>query len=136
VPPGPLARASALLLPALGAVAAYGAWLGWDQAYDVDPRTGTSSGPYEAWQVVGCVLTLVVVAAVAGARDGLVPALLALPVASTATWSLQAAARDDSGLWPVGALLVLTGTVAGTAAVAGAAEALAGRRRRGGTGAG
>jgi hypothetical protein len=50
---------------AAAAVAAYWGWLGWDTEYRVDPVTHVESGPYEAWQVIGCVLTLVVVAAVA-----------------------------------------------------------------------
>ena len=30
------------------------AWMGWDDEYQIDPRTQVASGPYEAWQVVGC----------------------------------------------------------------------------------
>jgi hypothetical protein len=42
--------ASAVAAPSVGAW--YG-WLGWDSTYQVDPTTQVSSGPYEAWQVVG-----------------------------------------------------------------------------------
>ncbi|MET8086634.1 hypothetical protein [Micromonospora sp. NPDC005237] len=92
-------------------------WLGWDTGYTVDARTGATSGPYEPWQVIGCVLTLVLLAALAAWR--LSPWLVApvMTVAFTAAWSRQAASRDDSGLWVVGAVLVLVGMAVGSTAV-------------------
>jgi len=45
-------------------VAAYLAWLGWDQQRNPD-----GSGPYEAWQVAGLALTLAVVAAASSWRS-------------------------------------------------------------------
>ena len=62
-------------------------------------------------------LTLVVIAVVAGRR--LRPALVVLPmtVAFTAAWSINAARTDDSGMWPIGAFMVLLGMLAGTAVV-------------------
>lgn len=107
-------------------VAIWFGWLGWDTEYQVD-AAGNQSGPYEVWQVAGCVLSLmaVLVAAVfAGVRK--FPAAAALTVAFTAAWTVSAAASDDSGLFAVGALLVLGGMAMGTALVA----TLAGLARR------
>lgn len=42
-----------------------------------------------------------------------------MPVAFTAAWSWTAAGADTTGLWNVGAALVLAGMLAGTAAVSG-----------------
>ncbi|MEO3768840.1 hypothetical protein [Micromonospora sp. B9E7] len=97
-------------------------WLGWDDEYTVDAQTGATSGPYQAWQMIGCVLTLVLLAALAGTR--LSPWLVALvmTVAFTAAWSWRAASTDDSGLWAVGGVLVLVGMAAGSTAVSLAAR--------------
>ncbi|GAB3933661.1 hypothetical protein [Micromonospora vulcania] len=105
-------------------------WLGWDTEYTVDPQTGASSGPYEAWQVVGCVLTLALLAALAGAR--LSPWLVApvMTVAFTVAWSWQAASTDDSGLWAVGAILVLVAMAVGSTAVSLAAQRISRRPAR------
>ncbi|MEV4119982.1 hypothetical protein [Micromonospora sp. NPDC049645] len=98
-------------------------WLGWDDEYTVDAQTGASSGPYEAWQVIGCVLTLVLLAALAGTRLSPWLAAAVMTVAFTAVWSWRAASTDDSGLWVVGGILVLVGMAVGSALVS-----LAGRR--------
>ncbi|MBM0256150.1 hypothetical protein [Micromonospora sp. 4G55] len=118
----------AALVLAVAAVATWWAWLGWDTGYTTDPETGAVSGPYQPWQVAGCVLTLALVAAVGGWR--LRPWLVApvLTVAFTAAWTVHAASTDDSGLWAVGAALVLVGTGIGTTVVSGVAHLL--RRRR------
>ncbi|MGK5441667.1 hypothetical protein ACSNN7_07555 [Micromonospora sp. URMC 105] len=118
----------AALVLAVAAVATWGAWLGWDTGYTTDPETGAVSGPYQAWQVAGCVLTLALITAVAGWR--LRPWLVApvLTVAFTAAWTVHAASTDDSGLWAVGAGLVLVGTGLGTTVVSTVAHLL-GRRR-------
>jgi hypothetical protein len=101
-------------------VATWAGWLSWQAGYRTDPLTGEVSGPYSWWQVAGCVVTLAVVAAVAARR---LSPLLVVPVmaaAFTTAWAVQAAAEDETGLWVVGAILVLIGTAAGTAAVSGA----------------
>ncbi|WCN79061.1 hypothetical protein [Micromonospora sp. LH3U1] len=102
-------------------------WLGRDTQYTVDAQTGATSGPYEPWQVIGCVLTLVLLAALAGTR--LSPWLVApvMTVAFTTAWSWQAASSDDSGLWAVGAVLVLLGMAAGSTVVCLAARRLSRR---------
>ncbi|WP_410813657.1 hypothetical protein [Micromonospora sp. 067-2] len=105
-------------------------WLGRDTHYTVEEETGATSGPYEPWQVIGCVLTLALLAALAGTR--LSPWLVApvMTVAFTVAWSWRAASADDSGLWPVGAVLVLAGMAAGSVAVSLAARRV-GRRLAG-----
>ncbi|WP_328653906.1 hypothetical protein OG598_08595 [Micromonospora sp. NBC_00330] len=104
-----------VLFLAAATVGAWILWLGWDTRYTVDAQTGASSGPYEPWQVIGCVVTLVLLAALAGTR--LSPWLVApvMTVAFTAVWSWRAAGTDDSGLWAVGAVLVLVGMAVGSA---------------------
>ncbi len=109
---------------AVGAVLTYAVWLGWDQQYQRDPVTGQPSGPYESWQVVGCVTTLAVMALLAGAaaRRGL--AVVVLPLAFTLAWSIPAARSDETGLWLVGAVGILVGTLTGTAALASTSAAV------------
>jgi hypothetical protein len=63
---------------------AWWAWLGRDTTYQVDRRTGVTSGPYEQFQVVGCVLTLLLLA-VLGAI--LLPFWL-MPVVMTACFTI------------------------------------------------
>jgi hypothetical protein len=100
---------------AAATLATWWLWLGTIKRYEVDPVTGATTGPYQPWQVVGCVLTLLVIAVVGGllTRPWLV--VIAMTVPFTVAWSVDAAAHDDSGLWPVGAVLVLAGMAIGTA---------------------
>jgi hypothetical protein len=95
------------------------AWMGWDQQYQVDPVTGVRSGPYEAWQVIGCALSLLVVfvsALWAGVRP--LPAAAALTLAFTAAWTVHAASYDDTGMYGVGMVMLLGGLSLATAVVA------------------
>lgn len=107
------------------------AWMAWDNSYQTDPAAGTTSGPYQAWQVIGCVVCLIALGVGATVR---LPAWLVvpiMPIAFTAAWSWTAASADDSGLWAVGAMLVFVGMLAGTGAVSGVTafvRATAGRR--------
>jgi hypothetical protein len=102
-------------------------WLGRDTEYQIDAN-GVQSGPYTTSQVAGCVLTLLVllVAAVLLRLHPLVAAA-AMTIAFTVAWTAQAAASDDSGLFVVGAVLVLCGSAAGTTLVAYITHAI-GRR--------
>lgn len=111
-----LTRLGGLLLAA-ATVGTWLAWLSWNTGYRIDPETGARSGPYAVWQVAGCVLTLAVVAAAGG--WWLSPWLVApvMAVAFTVPWAVQAASIDGSGLWAVGATLVLIGTAAGSGVV-------------------
>lgn len=94
--------------------ACWWAWMAWDRGYQTDPATGSTSGPYEVWQVAGCVVCLVVLCVAATVR---IPAWLVvpvMPVAFTAAWSWTAAGADGTGLWVIGAVLVFVGMVVGT----------------------
>lgn len=123
------------LLTALGlaalAVGTWGVFLGLDTTRDVDPVTGSTTGPYEAPQVIGCAVVLVVLV-VAG--TSVLPAWLAVATVAlpfTAAWSVHAATSDDSGLWVIGGTLVLVGTVGGGALVAALTRLVRGRASTG-----
>lgn len=94
------------------------AWMGWDHEYQIDPRTQVASGPYEAWQVVGCggsLLVLLVAALLLRVRWFV--ASPAMTVAFTAAWTAAAASTDDTGMYGVGTILLLLGLAAGTTVV-------------------
>ncbi|XVU21169.1 hypothetical protein ACQPZJ_28310 [Actinoplanes sp. CA-054009] len=99
-------------------LAAWAGWLGWESGYETDPETGAVSGPYAWWQVAGCVLTLIVIAAVAARWAHPLVVAAVMTVVFTAAWSAKAAGSDESGLWVVGAVLVAVGTSAGSVLVA------------------
>lgn len=120
---------------ALATTACWGVWMAWDRQY-VDPDgDGSYTGPYEPWQVVGCVLCLVVVAVLALRVLPPVAVVTTMPVAFTAAWVASAVTAPTIGasLWGLGAVMVLIGMVAGTAVVV-ALHRLFGRLRGGGGG--
>jgi hypothetical protein len=95
---------------------AWAAWLGWDQQRDVQPD-GSVTGPYEAWQVIGLVLTLLApLYWAASSRRHITDAVLGVTTGLTAAafydWS-----DDASGLFMVGVFLVAAGSFAATTAV-------------------
>ncbi|MGW0603397.1 hypothetical protein [Streptomyces sp. NPDC002640] len=94
------------------AAAAWAGWLGWDQQRDVHPD-GHTTGPYEAWQVIGLVLTLLGAVVLAASRRHHVGAVLGtatgLAVATWYDWS-----DDGSGLFVIGVFLVTAAALAGT----------------------
>lgn len=100
---------------ALVAAALWGAWLGWDRTYQV--VDGVQTGPYTAWQVIGCGACVVLATVVARffARHWL--AVLVLPpLAATGfaiPWTIDAARADDSGLFAVGAVMLWVGATIG-----------------------
>lgn len=117
-------RLVGIVVLALLAASCWWGWMAWDRSYQVDPATGDASGPYEAWQVIGCVLSLVTVCVFATTR---LPVWLVVPmmtVAFTGAWSWTAVGVDDSGLWLVGAVYVFVGMFVGTAMVSGVTAAL------------
>lgn len=122
------------LILAAATVGAWWAWLGWATGYTVDPETGATSGPYAPWQVVGCALTLAVIAAVGGWLLGPWVVAPVMTVAFTIAWAAHAASTDATGLWAVGAVLVLVGTAVGTTVVSVGVRLI--RRRRTGRTAG
>ncbi|WP_338686627.1 hypothetical protein QD712_37990 [Streptomyces acidiscabies] len=105
----------AFLVLVVVAAGLWGGWLGWDQERDVQPD-GSSTGPYEAWQVVGlgvCLLAVVVGAALWGCR-----AEVALGVSAGVTGAAYLDWSDDSsGLFIVGVLMVAVGSLVGATAV-------------------
>ncbi|MBD0327881.1 MAG: hypothetical protein ICV68_15720 [Pyrinomonadaceae bacterium] len=107
-----------VVIVAAGSALSWLAWLGWDHQYQLDPVTGVWSGPYEAWQVMGCALSLVVLfvgALLAGVRP--LPASAALTLAFTAAWTAEAAPGDDTGMYGVGMFILLVGLGIGTTVV-------------------
>lgn len=111
-------------MPAAVAVAAWAAWLGWDQRYDVRPD-GSVSGPYEGWQVGGLVLTLLVAVAWATARGHSAAAVAGttagLALAAFVDWS-----GDGDGLFMVGVALVAVAAFVCSAVVSAVTDTLRG----------
>ncbi|MFD3493026.1 hypothetical protein ACFWWB_21090 [Streptomyces sp. NPDC058690] len=105
----------AILVLAALASAVWAAWLGWDQHRDVHPD-GSTTGPYEAWQVVGLVLTLLALVYSAASRRYIAGAVLGTTVGLTAAayydWS-----DDSSGLFMVGVGMVMVGSLVVTATI-------------------
>ncbi|GLF94997.1 hypothetical protein [Streptomyces yaizuensis] len=97
------------------AAALWAAWLGWDQHRDVHPD-GSTTGPYEAWQVIGLGLTLLVAVGLAAFREYVVASVIGvtagLTVASFYDWS-----DDSTGLFGVGVGLIMMGSLAATGIV-------------------
>ncbi|GAA2305854.1 hypothetical protein OKJ48_43400 [Streptomyces kunmingensis] len=106
--------------------AAWAAWLGWDQHRDVH-ADGSTTGPYEAWQVLGLVVTLLAPAVWAASRGHRAATVFGttagLTVAAYVDWS-----DDSSGLFAVGVALLMLGSLAATATVTAVITAM----RRGG----
>ncbi|MEV7179804.1 hypothetical protein [Kitasatospora sp. NPDC093679] len=123
------------LLLLISAVAAWAVWLGWDQHHDVHPD-GSVSGPYEAWQVIGLAVTLLVPVGWAAARHRVAGAVVGTTAGLTAAafvdWS-----DDASGLFLVGVGTVMVGSLVATSVVAALVASLTrsgrpyGGRRRG-----
>jgi hypothetical protein len=122
----PVPQLVSILLLAGVSLAVWAAWLGWDQHRDVQPD-GTTTGPYEAWQVIGLVLTLLAPVYWAVSRRYIAGAVLGttvgLTIAAYYDWS-----DDSSGLFMVGVGLVMTGSLAVTAVMTMIASA----KRQGG----
>ncbi|QNE75884.1 hypothetical protein F0344_15690 [Streptomyces finlayi] len=110
-----LAQLGAVLLMAVATAAVWAAWLGWDQHRDVQPD-GSTTGPYEAWQVIGLVLTLLAAVYWATSKRYFAGAVLGttagLTVAAFYDWS-----DDSSGLFMIGVGLVAIGSFVVTAVV-------------------
>ena len=106
-------------------MAAWLGWLGWDQQRNPD-----GSGPYEAWQVVGLALTLVVVAAACSRRSAdlaqsmLVVLLMAAALTVPAAISWATEETPDASFWPLGASFLFAGTTLGLWVVAALTRAV------------
>ncbi|MEU8524412.1 hypothetical protein AB0C77_02250 [Streptomyces sp. NPDC048629] len=116
----------ATLVTAGLAAGLWAAWLGWDQQRDVHPD-GSTTGPYEAWQVLGLGVTLLAATYGAAAMGWFVAAVLGttagLTVAAFADWS-----DDASGLFVIGVGMIAVGSMVGTTAVTAVAGALRQKR--------
>jgi len=117
---------------ALGVFAAamWFAWLGWDnEYYQVD---GVAQGPYRAWQVIGCGLSVAAAAVLAYLWVRSVWAIFVLAAAANigfaVPWTLHAASTDDSGLFVVGLLFLLVGGGSGLMVLLAVTDAVATRR--------
>ncbi|MQY36667.1 hypothetical protein SRB17_46690 [Streptomyces sp. RB17] len=127
-----LTRPVAHLLPTLVlagvSLAAWAAWLGWDQHRDVHPD-GSTTGPYEAWQVIGLVLTLLVPVCWTASRHHLAGTVLGptvgLTLAAYSDWS-----DDSSGLFVIGVGLVMIGSLVTTLIVSAVVTSMRQRPRR------
>jgi hypothetical protein len=120
--PKPVRQVLPILVLAGLPLAAWAAWLGWDQQRDVQPD-GSTTGPYQAWQVIGLVLTLLVPVYWAASRRYFVGAVLgttaSLTIAAYYDWS-----DDGSGLFVIGVGMVMMGSLGVTAAVSAVIAAL------------
>lgn len=116
-----------LVALAVAALASWWAWLGWDNEYRY--VNGEATGPYQAWQVAGCVLCLAALAFVGGALFGPLVTSLAVTVAFTGAWVMWASARDGDGLWPIGAAMLVAGLGTGSVVVSLLGRAAQSRRR-------
>ncbi|MEU1347873.1 hypothetical protein [Streptomyces sp. NPDC005795] len=104
-----LPQLMAILALAVTTLAAWAAWLGWDQHRDVQPD-GSETGPYQAWQVIGLVLTLMAPVYWAASRRYIAGAVLGVPAGLTGAayydWS-----DDSSGLFMVGVGMIALGSL-------------------------
>ncbi|MHC5906568.1 hypothetical protein ACVNF4_22080 [Streptomyces sp. S6] len=93
----------------------WAAWLGWDQERDVLPN-GDTTGPYEAWQVIGLVVCLLV-PVWWGTRRGwraevALGVTAGLCVAASLDW-----APDSNGLFVIGVMMVAAASLTATTLV-------------------
>lgn len=118
-PSGSGAQAWLLASVALLTALAWAGWLGWDTQYDIDPVTGNSSGPYQPWQVIGCVVFLLVLSVVASRWLHPLSVTLALSVSLALSFAVSGATSAEAdGLWIVGAGMVFVGALFTSAIVA------------------
>ena len=104
---------------AAATVAAFFAFLGRDTTKTLDAATGNETGPWSTAQVAGCIaVLLVVLVAAVLLRVRPLLAAAAMTVAFVVAWTVAAAASDESGLFLLGAVLVLVGTAVATTLVA------------------
>lgn len=110
----------------LGA-ATYAAWLGWDTEYYFDEDIGAYQGPYTTAQVIGCALTFGVVTVLLALCWRPAPVAAGMSLGFWALWTAQASTEDETGLFVVGSMLLLTGLVAGSALAAAIGRAVRAR---------
>ncbi|RKE19598.1 hypothetical protein [Streptomyces sp. TLI_171] len=118
------AERAPLFVPLLVSALAWACWLGWDQHKDVLPD-GSESGPYQAWQVLGLVLTAAAAvcwsASRGPVRDAVAGTTAGLAGAAWLDWS------GGDGLYVIGVAMVAVGAMTTSAVLAAAVSALARR---------
>jgi hypothetical protein len=109
-----VARLMSILLAPITTVSGYFLWLGWHRPKQLHPD-GHLTGPYKAWQVLGFVLTLAIIAAaITWWSETVWIAPVMMTAVTTAYFSVEAATSDyNDGLWPIGAMLVMIGAALG-----------------------
>ncbi|MGW1774909.1 hypothetical protein [Streptomyces sp. NPDC002104] len=114
--PKPLPQPLAILALTATSIAGWAAWLGWDQVRYVQPD-GSETGPYQPWQVIGLVLTLLALVSWAASHHYQAAAVLGtttgLTVAASYDWS-----DDGSGLFVIGVLMIMFGSLVVTGLLA------------------
>lgn len=106
-------RATTAAVVCLASLAGYLALLGWDQQKTLG-SDGYLHGPYEPWQVVALCAVVGAAAAWAGWRRDRLVGSAAAAVTMTLAFSIDAATdRQNDGLWPIGAFVVLVATFVG-----------------------
>ncbi len=126
--PAPLRGVAATLVLALASAGSWWAWLAWDDTYQTDPATGVASGPFEGWQVVGCVLSLLVVGLLAHRHLPAGVVAVAMTVSFTLAYAASVVPADETGLSLVGVVMVAVGMTAISGLVAALVVAVRGAR--------
>ncbi|MFH8371766.1 hypothetical protein [Streptomyces sp. NPDC018031] len=121
----PVPRRWVTVVPAGVVMVAWAVWLGWDQHRDVRPD-GSTTGPYQAWQVIGLGLTVLAVVYWAASRECGSAAVFGTTTGLTAAaywdWS-----DDSSGLFAIGVGMVMVGSLAVTGIVSSLIASRGGR---------
>jgi hypothetical protein len=125
---GPVDIAVGVVALAALTVSTWWVFLGSDTTYQYD-SDGVASGPYQAPQVVACVVVLALLTVVGALLLPAWAAVVTVTVVFTVAWSLDAGSHDLTGLWAIGALEVLAGTLIGSGLVAFLTRILAGAPR-------
>jgi hypothetical protein len=113
----PRSRRSPAFVLALGLVLGaftWGAWLGWDRTASYDVVTGTVQSPYVTLQVLGCALTVGTVTAVLAALWHPVAGAAGVALGFWLVWTVDAASKDNTGLFAVGSVMLAAGLALGT----------------------
>ena len=99
----PLGDTAAFLLATVAGVLTWVAWLSWGNHWNYDP-----------WQVVGCVITGLVLVIGLGFltrwwRSGPLAVALGGMLGFSTTWALDSGPSDSTGLWGVGYMMIVIG---------------------------
>lgn len=119
----------ACISAALAAVATYLLWLGWHTPYQQGPDPTVETGPYDAPQVLGLAISLVVLAALLAWWLPPRAAAFGVALGFWVVWSADAATHPNSdGLWPIGSVMLLCGCLIAAFSVSYVVSRLKARR--------